>query len=303
VAVERAVHYRVSMPSATVPHITACELVDRYEALLIDAYGVLITHDGALPGAAELVGHLNGTNKPFFIVTNDASRSPVRSAERYQGLGLSIEVDQIITSGLLLKRHFSDHQLVGARCVVLGTPDSHEYVRNAGGQIVDLATAEDADAVIACDERGFDVMPGLDRVLSLLFRRIDEGVPITLIVPNPDLIYPACTGQYGFTAGALALIFEGALEQRYPDRDDLRFIRLGKPHPPIFEEARRRSGTDHMVMIGDQLATDIRGAARYGIDSALVTTGLTRIDADGEPAHGYPVDARPTYVLDSLRIG
>jgi len=296
------VDYRVAMPSATVPHIAASELVNRYEALLIDAYGVLITHDGALPGSVEFVAHLNRTNKPFFIVTNDASRSPVRSAERYQGLGLQIEVEQIITSGLLLKRHFDAQQLVGARCVVLGPPDSHEYVRNAGGQIVELETAEDADAVIACDERGFDVMPGLDRVLSLLFRRIDRGAPITMIVPNPDLIYPASAGRYGFTAGALALIFETALRQRYADRDDLGFVRLGKPHEPIFEEARRRSGTDHMVMIGDQLATDIRGAARYGIDSALVTTGLTRMDADGEPAHGYPADARPTYVLDSLRI-
>ncbi|MBW2524502.1 MAG: HAD hydrolase-like protein [Deltaproteobacteria bacterium] len=281
---------------------TAGQLIERYQVLLIDAYGVLITHDGVLPGAGELIAHLSSANKPFFIVTNDASRSVERSAERYRGLGLSIAAEQIITSGLLLRRHFADHGLIGARCVVLGPDDSLEYVRSAGGEIVDLDSTEDAEAVIICDERGFDVMPSLDRVLSMLFRRADDGQSTALIVPNPDLIYPADTGRFGFTAGALAVMFEEALAQRYPDRDDLRFVRLGKPHRAIFEEARRRAGTDDLVMIGDQLATDILGAARYGIDSALVTTGLTRVGADGLPAAGYPADAQATYLLRSLRV-
>jgi len=48
-----------------IPQVTIDELIDRYDALLLDAYGVLVNGDGALPGAAELVATLNGTGKPY----------------------------------------------------------------------------------------------------------------------------------------------------------------------------------------------------------------------------------------------
>jgi ribonucleotide monophosphatase NagD (HAD superfamily) len=46
-------------------------------------------------------------------------------------------------------------------------------------------------------------------------------------------------------------------------------------------------------MLGDQLATDILGAKRFGIDAALVQTGLAR---------EFQVDAKivPDYILPSL---
>jgi ribonucleotide monophosphatase NagD (HAD superfamily) len=54
--------------------------------------------------------------------------------------------------------------------------------------------------------------------------------------------------------------------------------------------------TGNAVMVGDQLATDILGAHNAGLDSALVTTGVTRLDA-------VPHDApRPTWVLESLEL-
>ncbi|MEO1272399.1 MAG: hypothetical protein AAFX99_30240 [Myxococcota bacterium] len=52
-------------------------LLTRYDALLIDAYGVLVHAQGALPGAVELIAHLNQQAIPFVLLTNDASRSVV----------------------------------------------------------------------------------------------------------------------------------------------------------------------------------------------------------------------------------
>ena len=73
------------------------------------------------------------------------------------------------------------------------------------------------------------------------------------------------------------------------------FKKLGKPHPAIYQEAIRRSGTRDMVMIGDQLETDIRGSNNMGLDSALVTTGVT-----GTKTNKLPKRLRPTYLLTSL---
>jgi HAD superfamily hydrolase (TIGR01450 family) len=290
------------MTQNDVPSVTVAELISRYDVLLVDAYGVLVTHDGVLPGARRFVDHLHAAHKPFTILTNDASRSPERSAARYQKLGLAIDAEQIVTSGMLLAPYFQTHGLQGARCVVLGPEDSLEYVRAAGGRLVEAATADDADVIVICDERGFSLLHTLDRLLTLLYRKLDAGEPMHLIVPNPDLVYPAGDHRYGFTAGAIALLFEEALRFRYPDRDDLGFVRLGKPHAAIFEEALRRSGTRNMVMIGDQLATDIRGALEFGIDSALVTTGLTRVRETGCGAGRFAPGARPTYLLGSLAV-
>ena len=43
-----------------------------------------------------------------------------------------------------------------------------------------------------------------------LLARLDRGDPVHLAVPNPDLIYPAGIGAFGFAAGTLAAMFEGA---------------------------------------------------------------------------------------------
>ncbi len=90
-------------------HISIEKLTARYSVLLLDAYGVLVHTSGALPGAAQLIDTLNRTKKPYYILTNDASKLPATSAELFQGFGLAIAPDSIITSGSLLTDYFDRH--------------------------------------------------------------------------------------------------------------------------------------------------------------------------------------------------
>ena len=178
---------------------------------------------------------------------------------------------------------------------MLGPAESLEYVRRAGGDPVPLAAGAEAEVVVVCDEGGYDLLPAVDAALSLVHRRLEAGRETPLILANPDLIYPAGPGRFGITGGAVAFLVEHALRQLHPGRDDLRFVPLGKPHPPMFEEAARRAGTRDLVMVGDQTPTDIRGASRFGIASALVLTGVTRFDE-----RVLAGEDRPTWVLRSL---
>ena len=82
------------------------ELIDRFEVILIDSDGVLISGPRAIPGAAEAIRLLNSLNKPYFILTNDASALPETRAARYRELGLAIEANRIITAGSLLTAYF-----------------------------------------------------------------------------------------------------------------------------------------------------------------------------------------------------
>ena len=71
----------------------------------------------------------------------------------------------------------------------------------------------------------------------------------------------------------------------------------GKPEKPIFDEAVARFGATNPLFLGDRLDTDILGANRAGIPSALVLTGIDR------PKHilAAASDLQPTYLLGDLR--
>jgi HAD superfamily hydrolase (TIGR01450 family) len=276
-------------------NITVEELIARYPVLLLDAYGVLVNSTGALPGAAGLIDELNRSGKSYYLLTNDASKLPQTAASRYQGYGLQIEPQRIITSGELLKNYFKTHNLSGARCTVLGPEDSARYTRDAGGVVVPPAGG--FDVVVIGDEAGFPFVETVDMVLTELFHKVERREKFDLVLPNPDLIYPKADRGFGITSGSIALIIEAALQLRYPGRPDLRFERLGKPNADIFKEALKRSGTENMVMIGDQLETDIRGANAFGLDSVLVGTGI----ADPTIAD-IPHELQPTYRMHSIGL-
>lgn len=270
---------------------SADRLVEGYDGVLLDAYGVLLDKSGAMPGAARFLSHLTGSGRPWLVLTNSASRLPETFAAELAEAGLPVPADRIQTSGMLLADWFAERGLQGARALVLGPEDSAEYVRRAGGRVTEAAARTDAEVLVIADQKGFDCLEAMDHALSMVLRRLDAGLPLHILLCNPDLIYPVAPGLYGFTAGGLAAMLEAVIRERYPDlRNPV--VPLGKPHAPLFEAARRRL-PGRLLMIGDQLATDILGANRCGIDSALVGTGLCRgIDGNGS--------VHPTWFLPSL---
>lgn len=278
-----------------VPEITASELIDHYDAILLDSYGVLVDSAGALEHAAAFVGALRDAKKHHLVLTNDASRLIETAEARYRGLGLPIDADHILTSGQLLERYFEIEGLRGAHCAVLGPEDSRKQVVRAGGRV--FAPEQEAEVLVVCDDEGYAFLPTLERVLGWLYARIDRGDPLRLILPNPDLVYPKGPGLVGLTAGAVGHTIEAALRVRFGERAPT-FERLGKPHAPMFDRARQLLGLPGdaaIAMVGDQLATDIAGALDAGVDAVLVGTGLTNVDA-------IPDGPRPTWILRNLSL-
>lgn len=221
--------------------MSVSELFDCYDALLIDAFGVLVHSEGAFSGAASFVKRLDDERMPYVIITNDASRLPETCAQKYRRDGLDIPVERIVTSGSLVTDYIEDHDLQGARALVLGTRDSKAYAERAGATLVE-ASDGDFDVLIVGDESGYDFIPAVDEALTTLFHKLDAGDDFHLVLPNPDLIYQRSENSYGFASGSIAALFERALAARYPG-EDLSFERLGKPFAPMFEEAVARAGT------------------------------------------------------------
>ena len=275
-----------------IPEIQIDELIQIYDALLFDAYGVLINSSGPLPKSNSIIDKLNSIKKPYLILTNDSSRSIEASSLRYGEFGLDIPTERMITSGSLMQIYFSKNNLINQSCCVLGTDDTFEYVKKAGGLLV---SADDTFQVLVIGAiSGYPFVETTSALISKLFSIIDSQNTIELILMNPDLLYPKTEDSFGLAAASLAKLIEEALALRYPMNENLTFTKLGKPYMPIFEKAFAKTRTKKMVMIGDQLHTDIQGAKKFGIDSVLMETGISSLNSE------IPEHLQPTYRMKNL---
>jgi HAD superfamily hydrolase (TIGR01459 family) len=137
-----------------------------------------------------------------------------------------------------------------------------------------------------------------------MFLQEGAALNIPLICVNPDLSV--------FVEGE-AVLCAGTLAQRYEQLGG--YVRHhGKPYPEVYASILAALGVpskERIVAIGDALATDIKGAATFGLDSALVCTGMHEKEL-GIPYGLWPPEASlaslckraavgPTYVLPALQ--
>ena len=107
----------------------------------------------------------------------------------------------------------------------------------------------------------------------------------------------------------------GALARLYTEMGGTSLY-FGKPHPPIYDLARRRLaalgkdiGDAAILAIGDGAQTDIRGALGEDIDSLFISGGLARTETktDHSPdetalaSYLQRESANPTYSIGQLR--
>lgn len=256
--------------------IAISDLLQIYDVFFLDAFGVLVDAKGALPGARALIERFEDLKKTYFILTNGSCFDLEHTALSYQKKGLPITKDKVISSGSLVKSWVKNRDLIGAKAFVVGPTSSHALMLEATLQPVPVLSIDDpVQVLVITNQNGFDFLPICDQVVSYLFQAMEQGVFPQLLLPNPDLMYPAEQGSFGFTSGAIALLIEEALRLRYGIKAPM-FERLGKPFQPIFDEAKSRlKPQQKALMIGDQMLTDIKGAWDAGIDSALIGSGLT----------------------------
>ncbi len=247
------------------------DLLARYEGVLLDAWGVLIDSQGERTGAAALLSWLTSQDKPFVVVSNTAAALPEELSERLYRLGCTVDPERVLTSGRALADFFSDHDLVGRRCRVLGQHSSCVYVQQAGGCVVEPGEA--FEVLVVADEEGYPFAPTLGEVLTTVIHRLDANKPVTLVVPNPDHLYPRAGGAVGIASGSIAALIEAALTSRYGEQAP-RCHRVGKPSPTLFDAGCSLLKSRRVIAVGDQMETDVRGATAAGLDTILVLGGI-----------------------------
>ncbi|MBK0379033.1 HAD-IIA family hydrolase [Mucilaginibacter segetis] len=274
-------------------------IIDHYEIIFFDAFGVIKNYKGLLPGIEKTFRYLKEQGKEYYVVTNDASRSPAQLAASYHEMGLdAITADRIISSGMLTKEYL-DLKVDEGIVAYLGTKSSAHYIDSEGLHTLPVSSIDESNidkvnALAFLDDEGFDWCNDLNKTVNLLRKRA-----IPAIVANTDHAYPLNINDIAIAIGGVASMIETIVGKK--------FIRFGKPDSQMFMFAYdlireyRSINKKQIVMVGDTLQTDILGGNKFGLDTVLVLSGNTR-SADAENRINA-TGILPTYICDSAVIG
>lgn len=250
------------------------EIVLKYKVVFFDAFGVLKNAKGLIEGVEDTFQFLTDHNIEFYVLTNDASRSPEELYQSYVKLGVNvITPDKIISSGMIAKDYLQLKVQTGT-VVYLGTDSSGDYLQSAGLKSIsihdfDLENSSDVSALVFMDDEGFDWNDDINKTVNLLRQ---ENIPV--IVANTDATYPKSKNEINIAIGGIADMIEEVVGKH--------FIRFGKPDAQMFIYALEHVSPDFkldkndILMVGDTLYTDIIGGNKFGLDTALVLTGNTQ---------------------------
>jgi 4-nitrophenyl phosphatase len=258
-------------------------MLRNYDLIISDVDGVIIREGEPIWENIEALRFLQELGKKVIFVTNNSGFSRIILSRQLNYLGLSANPSQIITSGLAAAIYMRRKMKVNS-VFVIGEEGLIEEMKNFNFKVISMGEVDinNPDAVIL----GLDRLSTYDK-LSAGMRCVARGSKF--IVTNMDRLWPSKDGLK-LGAGALASAIIYSLK-REPD-----FI-AGKPNKWIIDVAMEISGIRDLkkvLVIGDQIDTDIRMGFNIGADTVLVLTGIsTKNDVEKS-------EIKPKYIVNNL---
>ena len=254
-----------NLRNATQVSKSLTNILDNFDALFLDAFGVLNIGNNLISGITETINKARDKGIILIILTNGSSFSSSRKIKQLYDLGLEFSFDEIISSRDVAERFLSLNQPEGT-IGVLGNKD----------EIIKIQNKETLNLEYNLDE--------FERVNSFLFLGTSNWDPLfqdllkdalltnprPFFVSNPDIVAPHVNG----------FSIEPAFYTFHMINDGVNLpIWFGKPFPQIFEMALERVekitgknlNLSRIGMVGDTLHTDILGANSFGVKSILMT--------------------------------
>jgi NagD protein len=242
---------------------------------LMDMDGVLVHEEHLIPGADKLLGELSANGTPFLVLTNNSIYTPRDLRARLHRTGLDVPEAAIWTSALATAG-FLEAQRPNGSAFVIGEAGLTTALHEIGYVLTD----RDPDYVVLGETRTYSFT-----AITNAIRLIEQGA--RFIATNPDPTGPSRHGPMPATGSVAALIERATGHSPYY---------VGKPNPLMMRSALNSLGahSEHTLMIGDRMDTDIRAGLEAGLRTILVLTGISSRDS----AERFPF--RPSRVLDSV---
>lgn len=277
-----------------------------YDALFVDLWGCV--HDGvrAIPSAVAALQTYRKSGGTVVLVTN--SPKPRKGVAVQLGkFGVAEDAWDVIATSGDSARAAMFRGAVGSKVHFMG-----EWARDAeffepmsvieDPVEIKIVPLDEAEGIVCCGPDDPMADPDVNRAAFLYAKQ--KG--LKLLCANPDIVVDRGETRE-WCAGALARLYtEMGGESLY----------FGKPHPPIYDLARRRLASlgrdvpsERILAIGDGLHTDIAGAMGEDIDSLFISGGLAaretktaqHPDEQALTAYLEKENASPTFTIGQLR--
>ena len=241
-----------------------------YDAMLVDLWGCLHNGVAPFPSAVAALQSFRARGGAVCLLTN-APRSRQEVEKHLSAMGLPGDCwDTIATSGDSARVAMYSGA-VGEKIWFIGEPgDAPFFDRMAlmkDAPEITRVPLQEAEGIICTGPFDRTADPNEMRPQFLMAKQMG----LKLLCANPDIVVDRGERRE-WCAGALAALYtEMGGESLY----------FGKPHPPVYDLARRRlaevgkpADPSRTLAIGDGIATDIQGALGEDIDSLFITGGL-----------------------------
>jgi len=247
--------------------------------ILFDLDGVLYNSEEPIDGADEAVGWAQAKSLPHLFVTNTTSRGRAALVEKLRRFGIRTEPGRILTPCNAAAEWL--RMRADGNTALFVNP---EALREFDGVALVPGEAETGARYVVIGDLGdaWDF-----RTLNRAFRLLHSNPEAVLVALGMTRFWHAQDGVR-LDAGPFVTALERAAGRKA--------LVLGKPAKPFFQAAveQLRLPPREIVMLGDDIETDIAGARRAGLKSVLLRTGKFR-QSDLETA------ITPDAVLDSIR--
>lgn len=250
-----------------------------FDVLLADLDGVVYEGANAIVGAPEALSRLREMGVSVGYVTNNSSRRPELIADQLAGFGVAANPQDIIGSGQIGVELLATQIPAGSKVLVVGGEGLRARVSEAGFEIVDSSDDRPAGVI-----QGFAPDVSWRNLAEAAFS-IQNGAK--WVATNSDWTLPQ---EKGLAPG------NGTLVSAVHTAVGQLPLVAGKPEPAIFKAAVKHFDAKCPLFVGDRIDTDITGANRAGIPSALVMTGVST----RKEVLGIKPEGRPNFILENM---
>ncbi len=255
-----------------------------YDAIIFDMDGVIWRGENTIEENITFIRRWKEMGKVVRFLTNNSTKTREHYMERLRKVGINVRSDEIVTSSWAaaqwLKRKGIDEVFL------IGEEGLISEIERVGIKVI-----KDPFLVIKEKKSPPAVVLGMDR--GFTYYKLWAGMIVIergglFVVTNEDATYPVPGGKAP-GGGSLASALKRASGKR-PN------VVVGKPNRYLFHFALRdtKIPKKRILMVGDRIETDIKGANRIGIDSILVLTGVSSMEDVNSSS------IKPKYVVGSL---
>ena len=241
-------------------------IANRYDAVFCDLWGCLHNGKTPFPAAVAALQAFRAQGGTVALVTN-APRPNATVIAQLDRMGVPRDAWDMVVSSGDAAQYAMLSGAVGRKVFHIGAAKDEDFFTvlppDAPEAAIERVGMLEAEGIV-CTGLEDDQTETPDDYRAQLLLGKTRG--LTMLCANPDIVVDMGDKRL-YCAGALALAYEEMGGQT---------LYFGKPHPPIYDLARRRLGLDdpRILCIGDGIGTDVQGGQSEGLDTLFITGGL-----------------------------